>query len=111
MENIDFSTPTASDKKVENIDFSTPNSHHSIIGNRIIDMEILSSIVNMKKDLPLFYFFNASNNYVNIVNKLIVATRDVAGTTMASSSSSVDRGREYDACEELRGDAKVLWMQ
>ena len=38
---------TASDKNVEPIEVSTPNCSDYITGNRIIDIEILSSIVNM----------------------------------------------------------------
>ena len=38
---------TASDKKVEPIEVSTPNSPYSVTGNIIIDMEILSSILNL----------------------------------------------------------------
>ena len=44
---LSANTSTASDKKVVPIEVSTPNSPNSITGNRIIDMEILSSIVNM----------------------------------------------------------------
>ena len=38
---------TASDKKVEPIEVSTANSPYSVTGNIIIDMEILSSILNL----------------------------------------------------------------
>ena len=44
---LSANTSTASDKKVVPIEASTPSSPNSITGNRIIDMDILSSIVDM----------------------------------------------------------------
>ena len=152
--NLSANTSTAPDKKFEPIEVSTSNCPYYITGNRIIDMEILSSIVNMlacpsfeavymkvseiyskKKGLASFLFLQChscsyfiesytsrsvgnsfdrntraiysmracgqgyagldkcvtlmnlpkqmtANNYDKIANKLIVATKDIAETTM-----------------------------
>ena len=55
-------------------------------GQGYAGLEKFASLMNLPKPMT-------SNNYDKIINKLIVATKDVAGTTMS------------DACEELRGDS------
>ena len=77
-------------KKVEPIEVSTPNCPDHITGNRIIDMEILSSIVNMlacpsckavnmkvsemysrKKGLASFLFFFNATVAIILLNRIL----------------------------------------